>query len=804
MRKNQKKIPISLNSIKDGLELCIYEEHENSLFKIEEQEADDNAESPFQLLEGRGYSYDFSDSGFRLEIVSGVVTSYIRNKIYQGRITPNIFVGSLSLKVLDDDKNHLETVYVEVLSSKLDFLKDNQEVDDDYRKNYRNMLKYIADKCSELIMQVESPVDQNFEPDFDKNSSTIYQRFAFVKSLIASDEFNDAINRIVHTPSTIWKEESELMDIRKTKRFTNNVINQLTSGSNRTKYQINERINSIPSKITNSVKVETVDTPENRFIKFVLEKYLKFCEDCNECFLKEKYKKAAKESEALIFVLQNYLENPFFKQISRPNALILNSPILQRKSGYREVLIAWIQFDIAAKLIWHGGEKIYKAGKRDIAILYEYWLFFQLYFSFVSNPKYDFTELKYDDKKIDHLIESTKGELGLKLKSGVDTSIFGYYKSVKRKLRFRFSYNRTFVGNREYEQNDNLWSVKAGSWTKGLRPDYTLSFWPSSIDEVKAENEDLIVHIHFDAKYKVKHFTDYKKNDESKRTEVDGEELDELEIEKIDERKGIYKNADLMKMHAYKDAIRRTGGAYVLYPGEGEVAQTNSKYKGFHELIPGLGAFAVRPNVDDEGIAETGIDNVKDFIEEVVNHLIDQATQRENIAVKSYEIHKDRKSDNDSLMEPVPEYFDASKMEKIIPIETSVLIGYYKKDGKHLKWVEEKLLYNIRYAEKYGLTSKEVEARYLLLYSKDETETSLFFKIKSNVGPKLYSKNELKGLGYPTVPSELLYLVYELEKVVENEFLGITWDLSKFSNLKKGGRPVSVSLEELMKKIKKT
>ena len=38
--------------------------------------------------------------------------------------------------------------------------------------------------------------------------------------------------------------------------------------------------------------------------------------------------------------------------------------------------------------------------------------------------------------------------------------------------------------------------------------------------------------------------------------------------EKSENRKGIYKNADLLKMHAYKDAIRRTGGAYVLYPGD--------------------------------------------------------------------------------------------------------------------------------------------------------------------------------------------------------------------------------------------
>ena len=35
-------------------------------------------------------------------------------------------------------------------------------------------------------------------------------------------------------------------------------------------------------------------------------------------------------------------------------------------------------FELAAKLIWSGGEAVYGAGKKDIATLYEYWVFFKL------------------------------------------------------------------------------------------------------------------------------------------------------------------------------------------------------------------------------------------------------------------------------------------------------------------------------------------------------------------------------------------------------------------------------------------
>ena len=37
-----------------------------------------------------------------------------------------------------------------------------------------------------------------------------------------------------------------------------------------------------------------------------------------------------------------------------------------------------MKFDLAAKLIWKGGDNVYEAGKKDIASLYEYWLFFTL------------------------------------------------------------------------------------------------------------------------------------------------------------------------------------------------------------------------------------------------------------------------------------------------------------------------------------------------------------------------------------------------------------------------------------------
>lgn len=70
------------------------------------------------------------------------------------------------------------------------------------------------------------------------------------------------------------------------------------------------------------------------------------------------------ESGLMIRELESQLHHTVFKDISRPTILKLNSPVLQRKEGYREVLRVWLMFDLAAKLIWKGGDDIYSGGKK--------------------------------------------------------------------------------------------------------------------------------------------------------------------------------------------------------------------------------------------------------------------------------------------------------------------------------------------------------------------------------------------------------------------------------------------------------
>lgn len=763
--KQHIKIPLPFFNQTDFLE--IYPENQARLFEITQEEANENGESIFQILEGNSYEYAFNNNNYRLSCsIDGVVTQSKRDPS-MGRIVPNIYVGTLTLFVTDSTQEEKEfSITLEVLATKFD-----TELDKSYRENYRFMLKDITDKCTELLMQINSPVEQNFETDFSRDNETVYQRFSFINTIIQNKDFEEAVLKIMASPKTNWDTEDEVVDIRRIKRFNNAATKQIVSGSNRiplssTHSLYQGGIKSVPNKINSFRKIEHTDTAENRFIKHALEVFLRFAEDCQQYFKDKGYFRPSAEASNLVTKLDGYLSQSFFKDISRPSSLKLNSPVLQRKSGYREVLSSWLQFDLAAKLVWKGGDDVYKSGKRDIATLYEYWLFFTLYDLFKA--KFHIHDIEHEEQSYKHLIEPTKDGLNVMLKQGKHTALYGDFITKKRALKVKFSYNRSFKGGTNYTDE------KAGSYTTTLRPDYTLSVWPSILKESEAEKQELIVHIHFDAKYKVTQFQIQTSDDN-----------DLIEQDENNERKGIYKNADLLKMHAYKDAIRRSGGAYVIYPGTEKVER-----RGFHEIIPGLGAFSVNPQSNNNDITE-----LSKFIDVVIEHLVDRASQREHTAIKLYDIHQNNKLDTETLNEPLPEYLNS---KKFIPSESFVLVGYYK-DANHLNWIRENGLYNVRYGEKYALTPNEIGADYLLLYSKDQTETNLFFKLKYNSG-KFYTKSELiNDLKYPTRPSQDMYLVYQLDPQLEKEFEGITINLGILSGLDENKKPQALSIQQLMK-----
>lgn len=147
-----------------------------------------------------------------------------------------------------------------------------------------------------------------------------------------------------------------------------------------------------------------------------------------------------------------------------------------------------------------------------------------------------------------------------------------------------------------------------------MRPDYSLLISPT--DDGPSPFEPIA--LHFDAKYRVDFVREIFGADNEEEITAGSESPTRLE------RGGPLRD-DLLKMHAYRDAIHRTAGAYVLYPG-GDDEGDGLRYPEYHELLPGLGAFVLRPT--DTGIA-SGTSALQRFISDVLIHVATRLTRHE-------------------------------------------------------------------------------------------------------------------------------------------------------------------------------
>ncbi len=727
-----------------------------------------DGEAAVQLLEGLRYEYELSSAGFTLGLAQHysdaqgiVLQSSLKGRKHCGVLNPGLSTGQLPLVVFDAAGVLQGRASLEVRSRKLN-----------YKADYRRMLEDITARCVDLLQEVRSPSSFNAEPDPGHDPATIGQRFAFVRALLQNRAFENALHRITTHPHQIWQREAEDRPISRGFKPSGKLLRQLAQGHRRVAVPASHSLHAIlptlPERINTTRATLTEDTPENRFVKFALRSFHRFLGD-----MREQIKNVAKdvrlvqEIDALRTRLEEALASDVMRRASEPTFLPLGSPVLQRREGYREVLQAWLHFSMAARLVWHGGEKVYGAGQRDVATLYEYWVFFAL-----LGVVADVFELKVPASE--SLIEQTADGFGLKLKAGQHVALTGQSTRTGRVLEVRFSYNRSFGAT----QTPHV----AGSWTQNLRPDYTLSLWPSGFTEAEAELQELMVHVHFDAKYRIDHVAELLADAEGSQNPGDTSEgtaeadtllAAELDKEKQEENRGTYKRADLLKMHAYRDAIRRTQGAYVVYPGP---TDGNKRLTGFHEVLPGLGAFALRPG--------SGTDALTAFLREIVSHVADRSSVREQNSFHTYQSYKAYEQappktaeEQLALYKLVPEKAADGGARHIPLRETFVLVGWVKGD-QHLNWIQSAGKYNFRMGNARGalrLSAQVAGASYLLLHSDgDEAVPGLFRIINPASGPQVQSAAELLALGYPTKPSQLSYLVFDVEPAIE--FAGYTWD----------------------------
>jgi len=737
-------------------------------------EARQHGEESIQLLEGHSYDFELLNPRGRLRVQANraVKPSSIRPTI--GRIDTSVETGLLHL-VLEDAQTNAPVARgaVEVLSAKIN-----------YREDYRGMLSFIADQCSELLFDIRATARMRLAPKFKLGPHNLQRQLELLGAELTSRSFVSALQRVAAMPHQKLQTQWEERAIGRLRRGGRELARQISSAKARvpappdsapaqTMRALGILNASLPRAVSVRRQVDSWDTPENRFVKYVLthfRDFLKRIESILNASSGEGRQRLVRTVHHLQEQLNGALSADLFKDVAAPNILPLGSPVLQRKGGYRQILLAWLKFDLASQLVWNGGEDVYGAGKRDMAALYEYWSFFQLLRLFR-----DKFALAVPPART--LFEHTDRGLNLRLKVNEPLGIQGQCLRHARRLNVRFHYNLT------HERSDSR--SLPGSWTRRMRPDFTLSFWPQGFSLEEAESQELTVHIHFDAKYRVENIT-----------ELFGDADDDLSLEKAEQKRGNYKRADLLKMHAYHDAIRRSEGAYILYPG---AASRPARFQGFHEILPGLGAFALKPGASGEA---TGLQHLSRFVDEVIAHICNRATAREQSSYHHFHAYRADEAVGGARVEsPFPERDVVENERPIPPAEHSVLVGWCDNE-QQLDWVRRVGLYNFRAGLRRGSIRLEpaiADARHLLLHTQGNKAWPGLWRIKKR-GPRIFTAEELLRQGYPSKPdSDVIYAVFDVEP--DPFYTGWNWDYARLPGKKvsiASGEPFAVRLLDVL------
>jgi predicted component of viral defense system (DUF524 family) len=731
------------------------------LAETDEEDAREHGETTVQLRESERYEYEVVPANGADLRLRCSLSSRRRSlgtggeKPDAGLIETRSFCGTLLLELVegevDDAKAAVASALLDVRSLKLD-----------YRTEYRGMLRRLSDEIAGLEADARSSAKAGFRSTFEERTDAgwLQIQLELLRETLDSADFSAALQRILSFPHERLSTVSESVSTDRPIRWTPSAVRQLVTGNPRREVPASHPLRthlglqSVAERVLVPRKSRDLDTLENRFVKFALGEFRAFLTHAQGVFEScAGWGASASLSRRLAATVEDWLGRSLFREVGEMRFAPLGSPVLQRKAGYREVLRWWLRFRTAAELSWEGGEELFHAGQRDVASLYEYWLFFELLGWFCQKCR------DGNRPAVEELIEGLEeGSPNLRLRKRMDLGPFaGTFAGQNRRLNARFAYNRRF----EVTQDRNA----GGSWTRRLHPDYTLTFWPEDLSEAEAERQELLVHVHFDAKYRVE--------------DIEGLFGAEGADDADDEVDGNYKRQDLLKMHAYRDAIKRSQGAYVLYPGRANAAV---KLKAFHEILPGLGAFGVAP---DENGAAMGLESLEEFLDEVLAHLGSRTTAQERVSyhvAESYTLKEEPVQYGSLVLAERDEMSDTTRA--LPPSEHHVVVAWFE-DNAQLQWTMKTGFAVVRLGDRRGtwhVPPEFASARHVLLHThKSQVADGLLMLKERKPGYRVFTAEDLKAKGYPSSASGDIYAI--LEVAPDPVFDGQKWDGRKLQEV---------------------
>jgi len=550
-------------------------------FKRLRKEIDSQDMLPFRIIENREYILETKEN----------ILLKIPTLINEVHLFTNIF-KSIPKSTSSEVQQYLLRIsqYLGMLDLSIGGQKYILEIESeklDFEDEFEGMLNDLNQDCVQLMQDWSSPTYMGFNEEPERQRKTLLEQFIVIRQTLNSGQLKSWFGMIHQNPhqSLVKEEEWKPVFLADPYLYVTDPFKYGREGT----FDMTEKYHT---EIINIKKTISVDTPPNRFVKHVIQEIDNVCSllldriGASTSIMNNK-EAISSEIKQVREINGELLFHPFLKEIKPLTDLPLANQTLQKRSGYKETLYLWLRMQMASKLNWKSRSDFYESDLRNLPELYEYWTFFRLK-ECIESEALGFKNLDEDE---DSIIKCTPDELRINLSKGKKACI--KYRHETLPLELHYYYNRSF------KQRDE--ELLIGSYSRTMIPDMSLVFFRKDeslqlLNEKKIASNGRLSIVHFDAKYKSKELETYLDQMETNEVQErdEDEEDDELYYEEKLDR--TYKETDLYKMHTYKDSIYRSVGSYLLYPGS---IIHNKKYKKYFEDLPGVGAFCLKPTMDE-------------------------------------------------------------------------------------------------------------------------------------------------------------------------------------------------------------
>jgi predicted component of viral defense system (DUF524 family) len=294
--------------------------------------------------------------------------------------------------------------------------------------------------------------------------------------------------------------------------------------------------NNLPLKVYQRQFIETLDNPENRFIKKFMEIILYWCDELESLNTLNENSPHKEQLEKLRNYVRYLRADPLFADVGEMTIFPASSQVLLKRDGYRECLNIYRLLHLARIPIFNNIQQA--IDNRRIDQLYEYWCFFKL------------------SEMLTKIINGEEAKPKFRIKEGAQGGLDYPETEADLGKGYKLVYNKTWEG-----------------YTFNFRPDFSLM-------------KDGRLEVVFDAKFRFD------------LMELD-KDLENLEVEEEAIREGnwekVVKVEDVYKMHTYRDALQ-CRASIVVYPGDDtsqEVMSYHSENKNSNDKRKKIGLSSI-------------------------------------------------------------------------------------------------------------------------------------------------------------------------------------------------------------------